>query len=93
LLVLDGPTIVGYDQDAYAARLWYDRPIEASLAAFAAARDCTSELLHRMTGDDWSRTGTHSESGRYGVEDWLRIYGVHAHDHADQVRRARATVS
>jgi hypothetical protein len=36
--------------------------------------------------------GTYSESGAYTVEDWLRIYGVHAHDHADQIRRARATV-
>ncbi|MCD6058742.1 MAG: hypothetical protein K0Q89_2272, partial [Thermomicrobiales bacterium] len=34
----------------------------------------------------------HSESGPYSVEDWLRIYSGHAHDHADQIRRARATV-
>ena len=32
-------------------------------------------------------------SGPYAVVDWLGIYGVHAHDHADQIRRARATVA
>ena len=37
---------------------------------------------------DFARTGTHAESGPYGVEDWLRIYARHAHEHADQIRRA-----
>ena len=93
LLVDEHPAIVGYDQDAYADRLWYDRPIEASLMAFRAARETTAQLLVRMEGDDWSRAGTHSESGAYSVLDWLQIYAAHAHDHADQIRRARATVA
>jgi hypothetical protein len=93
LIVEDRPVIAGYDQDAFAQRLFYDRPIEGSLAAFKAARESTAQILHRLTPDDWSREGTHSESGRYSVEDWLRIYAVHAHDHADQIRRARATVA
>jgi hypothetical protein len=93
LIVEDRPAIAGYDQDAYAQRLFYDRPIEGSLAAFKAARDTTAQILHCLSPDDWSREGTHSESGRYSVEDWLRIYAVHAHDHAEQIRRARATVA
>jgi hypothetical protein len=32
----------------------------------------------------------YSESGRYSVERWLEIYAHHAHNHADQIRRARA---
>ena len=93
LIVEDRPVIVGYDQDAFAQRLFYDRPIEASLAAFKAARDTTAQILHRLGPEDWLREGTHSEVGRYSVEDWLRTYAVHAHDHADQIRRARATVT
>ncbi len=92
LLAEDGPLITGYDQDEYAVRLHYGRPIAASLAAFGAARASTAELFPHMSGADWSRTGTHSDSGPYGVEDWLAIYGVHAHDHADQIRRARSKV-
>jgi len=92
LLAADDPTILGYDQEAFARRLHYDRPIAASLAAFRAARATTGELLERMTDEDWARAGTHTESGRYGAEDWLRIYAAHAHEHADQIRRARATV-
>lgn len=90
LLVEDHPTIEAYDQEEYARVLHYDRPVAASLAAFKAARDCTAPLLHRMTPADWSREATHPESGRYTLDDWLRIYAAHAHDHADQIRRARA---
>jgi hypothetical protein len=49
------------------------------------------ELLERLDESDWSRQGTHTESGPYSVETWLSIYAAHAHDHADQIRRARAT--
>lgn len=93
LLAEDGPTIVGYDQELFARRLRYDRPIVASLAAFRAARAATAELLARLTDADWARAGTHSESGRYGATDWLALYAAHAHEHADQIRRARATAA
>ncbi len=93
LIAEDRPVIVGYDQEDYARKLFYDRPVDASLAAFKAARDTTAQILRRLTPGDWLREGTHTESGRYTVDDWLGIYGVHAHDHADQIRRARATVA
>jgi hypothetical protein len=87
LIAEDQPVIVGYDQDEFARRLKYDRPIAASLAAFKAARETTSEILDLLTEAEWQRTGTHSESGAYSVLKWLEIYGVHAHDHAAQIRR------
>jgi hypothetical protein len=92
LLAADRPAIQGYDQDEFARRLHYDRPIDASLEALRAARRTTAELLDRMTEDDWRREGTHSEVGRYTAERWLEIYAVHAHDHANQIRAARASL-
>jgi len=89
LVAEDSPAIVGYDQDEYARRLFYDRPIAASLAAFRYARESTVEILDRMTPEQWHRAGTHSEMGAYSVEQWLEIYAVHAHKHAEQIRRAR----
>jgi hypothetical protein len=53
------------------------------------ARESTAQILDRLTDEDWGRAGTHSESGRYSVEDWLSIYAKHAHDHAKQIDRAR----
>ena len=93
LIAQDAPTLLGYDQEAFVRHLYPDRPIAPSLAAFEAARAATAPILRRLSEEQWRRAGTHSESGRYTVEDWLRIYGVHAHDHADQIRRARATVA
>jgi hypothetical protein len=93
LVVADRPTIAGYDQDAFARRLHYDRPIAASLAAFRAARDVTGELLDRLSDADWLREGTHPEHGRYGMDTWLSVYAKHAHDHAEQIRRARASLA
>jgi hypothetical protein len=92
LIVEENPEISGYDQEAFARRLFYDRAIPPSLAAFKAARESTADVLDRLTEADWAREGTHSESGPYSVSDWLEIYAVHAHDHADQIRRARAAV-
>jgi hypothetical protein len=90
LLAEDEPIIQAYDQDVYAQRLYYDRPIAASLTALAAVRTLTFELLERLTEEEWQRAGTHSEAGTYSVTTWLEMYGVHAHDHADQIRRALA---
>jgi hypothetical protein len=92
LLAVDKPKIAGYDQDEFARRLHYDRPIEASLEAFKAARRSTAEILERMTDAEWAREGTHSEAGHYSVERWLEIYANHAHNHAEQIMVARGSV-
>jgi hypothetical protein len=84
--------IRAYDQELFARTLYYDRPIAASLQAFQAARATTGELLDRLTEAQWAKTGTHPEHGRYGVERWLEVYAAHAHNHADQITRARASV-
>ncbi len=93
LIAEDAPAIVGYDQEHYARTLFYDRPIDGSLAAFRAARVTTAEILDRLSEVQWRRAGTHTEQGRYDVEGWLRIYAAHAHGHADQIRRARASAA
>jgi hypothetical protein len=91
LVAEDDPLIVGYDGDEFARRLRYaDRPIGPALAAVDAARSTTAQILRGLTDAEWTRTGTHSESGPYGVEAWLEVYAVHCDEHADQIRRALA---
>jgi uncharacterized damage-inducible protein DinB len=92
LVAEDRPAIKGYDQDEFARRLHYDRPYEASLELFRAARASTAELMACLTEAEWLREGTHSEVGRYGLDTWLRIYAAHAHRHASQIRVARASL-
>jgi DinB superfamily len=94
LLVEDHPLIQGYDQEAFAARLNYNnRDMAPALEAFRSARATTVQLFDLMSEDDWQREGTHSESGAYTPEDWLKIYAAHAHNHADQIRRLRDAVA
>ena len=93
LISEDNPTIVGYDQDEFARRLHYGRPIASSLEAFRWARVSTAEILDGLSEAEWARTGTHSESGAYSVSRWLEIYAEHAHKHAGQIRRARASTA
>lgn len=89
LIATDHAKIFGYDQEQFARRLYYDRPIEASLEAFKSARRTTADILDRLTEAEWQREGTHSEHGRYSVARWLEIYAGHAHQHAEQIRVAR----
>jgi hypothetical protein len=90
LVATDAPHIFGYDQEQFARKLFYDRPIGASLEAFKAARRSTGEILERMTDAEWARAaGTHSEHGRYTAERWLELAAVHAHAHAEQILVAR----
>src|SRR5256886_15682068 len=63
LLVEDHPLIQGYDQEAYAARLYYNqREVAPALDAFRSARATVTQLFEFMSDEDWQREGTHSES-------------------------------
>ena len=81
--------IQGYDEMEFSRRLHYrERPIEPSLAAVRGARETSMSILELLTEADWSRGGTHSDSGPYSVATWLEIYAAHCHDHAGQIARA-----
>ena len=93
LLSEDHPSIQGYDQDLYAASLNYnDREIGPALDLFRSTRACTAQLFDFMGDEDWRRAGTHSQSGPYSAEDWLKIYAAHAHNHAAQIQRLKQAV-
>jgi DinB superfamily len=89
LLAEENAQIEGYDEMEFSRRLHYrERPVGASLGAVRAARETSASILERLTDADWSRVGTHSDSGPYSIQTWLEIYAAHCHDHADQVVRA-----
>ena len=94
LLCEDSAQVQGYDQDVYAERLRYnERDLAPALLAFQAARATSMQIIERLNESDWLRAGAHSESGAYTMEDWLRIYAVHAHGHADQIRRLQQVLA
>lgn len=88
LLGEDRPAIQGYDQDRWASAMDYHaHPLEPALATVRAVRANTVPLLRRLDEADWARAGTHTESGAYGTEAWLAIYGEHLHVHERQILR------
>ena len=88
LVAEPAPTIVGYDQDRWAVQFDYHKhPLAAALATVESVRANTVPLLRRLSDGDWAKTGTHTESGRYGTDDWLRVYAEHLEKHAGQIER------
>jgi hypothetical protein len=82
------PMLMGYDQDAWATILdYHSRSLDLALKTIDAVRANTVPLLHSLTPADWAKMGTHSESGPYGAEDWLRSYGQHLEIHSRQIER------
>jgi hypothetical protein len=80
------PIILGYDEAEWARRFDYHQlPLDPALALVEAVRANTAALLRRMPEDAWQRVGRHTESGRYGAEDWLAIYAEHLEVHAAQI--------
>ncbi|MFN2455999.1 MAG: DinB family protein [Pyrinomonadaceae bacterium] len=94
LLAEENPTIQGYDEEAYAAHLHYnERDIAPALESIRSSRASTVQLLSFMNEEDWTREGTHTQSGRYTAEDWLKIYAAHAHSHAAQIQRLKESIN
>jgi DinB superfamily len=82
------PTIIGYDQDAWAKVFDYHAaPLETALRTVEAVRANTAALLRRLPEKTWSSEGTHSESGRYTADDWLEVYAAHLEKHSTQIER------
>lgn len=87
LMAEQNPTIVGYDQDAWAARFdYHTRSVDTAFAVIESVHAHTIDVLLTFTDEDWMRTGTHSERGIYTADDWLRDYSEHLFDHVDQIQ-------
>lgn len=85
------PRIDGYDQDQWARGFDYHaHPLDLALATVDTMRANTLALLRRLPEAAWEREGTHSQSGRYSADDWLRIYAAHLEGHAAQIERTHA---
>jgi hypothetical protein len=90
----DRPTITGYDQDAWAARLRYDAAdLGESLDEFAVLRRSNLRLLSQTTPEDRARVGVHSERGEESVAHMIRMYAGHDLLHLHQLARIRAAVA
>ena len=86
----NNPTIMAYDEKAWAANLDYHRrDPQKDLTLFRLARNSTYELLHGLPESAFDRKGNHSERGPVSLRQFLEIYASHAEAHSRQIRAAR----
>ncbi len=89
LIAEPGTIIQGYDEGKWAesTTLGYKtEDVTTSIAVFIAVRQASYELIKRLSESELDNEGTHSESGRYTVRDWLKGYTNHPIDHANQIK-------
>lgn len=88
LVAEEKPVIQNMDQDRWTKVLdYHEARVELALAAVDVMRAHTAGLLRRLPEEAWAAEGTHTESGRYTAEDWLRIYAEHLEKHSRQIER------
>jgi hypothetical protein len=93
VLAQDRPALTGYDQDAWAARLWYDAADPAqALEEFAVIRRGNLRLLERATPEQLARVGVHSERGEESLGHLRKLYAGHDLLHRRQIDRIFAAV-
>jgi hypothetical protein len=86
----DNPTLLGYDQNLWAANLDYSRRrISQSLETFRHVRAENYDLLKSLPEAAFQRPFVHSERGPLTLLDLLRIYAEHAENHARQILETR----
>jgi uncharacterized damage-inducible protein DinB len=83
---MDRPTIIGYDQDAFAANLCVDKlSAEEWLDAFRAMRALNISLLSRLPKEAFARIGVHSERGEESLGHMVFLYAGHDLVHERQI--------
>jgi hypothetical protein len=86
----DNPSIIAYDEKAWAARLNYSRrKLSQVVESFRRTRADNYELLRDLPEGAFARAGTHSDRGRLTLQDLLQIYAEHAENHVKQIMEAR----
>jgi hypothetical protein len=87
----EGSIIQGYDEGAWAEskNLGYEElEITHSFAVTISVRNASTDLIRRMSMQDLEKFGTHTERGKFTVNDWLKAYSNHPLDHGAQLERA-----
>src|SRR5215831_9612081 len=90
VLAEDNPTLIAYDQDAWARNLDYARrKPKQSLDTFRRTRAENYELLKALPPETFDRFGTHSRDGRRTLRDLVEAYAGHDESHARQLQALR----
>ncbi len=90
IIAEDRPTLVAYDQNAWAQNLDYARrKTSESIETFRRLRAENYELIKDLPAETFERVGNHSERGPITLRQHLELQASHAENHARQIRDVR----
>ena len=94
VIAQDRPTITGFDQDAWSARVrgaysdaW------SAIQQIAVLREGHLRLLRSLAPADWERIGLHAERGPESVRLMAQLYAGHDLVHLRQIARIRSAIA
>jgi hypothetical protein len=86
----DHPTLIGYNETAFAKHLAYDQvSAEDATEIFRLNRQMTAELVRRLPDAAFKRTGLHNERGEVTLEQLLETYTGHLDHHVKFIKEKR----
>jgi hypothetical protein len=90
IIAEDNPTLIGFDESAFAAKLFYDQ-LDPVIAAdvFSKNRLLTGDILYRLPPEAFARSGTHNQRGRLTLEDLVKMYVQHLDHHLKFIKHKR----
>jgi hypothetical protein len=88
MLVENTPVLQHWDEDRYAQRLHYDRPIASALESFEATAELNAELLESLSDQEWKREGNQERPWPLSVETWLEEKVDHIHKRLMEILNA-----
>jgi len=89
----ENPTIIGYDEGAFAQKLFYEK-MDFALAAdiFKKNRDLTAIILRSLPEEAFARFGTHNEAGKKTLADFVKTYVNHLDHHLGFIHKKRQLI-
>ncbi len=93
IIAEDNPFLPSYDQDKFAAALYYtDLDTKSVLLTFGMLRSTTVDVLQRLPDEAWQRKGTHDTRGAVTLADMLAVMCGHDANHIKQIRAIRSEI-
>ncbi|MBI3831417.1 MAG: DinB family protein [Planctomycetes bacterium] len=87
----DKPVLQAFDQDKWAAKLFYkSRDMKLAKQQYQAARETAIELLSTLDATFDANTGTHSETGPKTFGQIAEVVVTHTSHHLEQLRAIAA---
>ena len=91
MIAEDNPTLIGYDENKFAANLFYDDQSASDAATIIDAnRKLFTNVLRKLPAAAWDRKGTHNERGVITVGGYLKSVVDHLEHHLKFIHAKRA---